>query len=831
MIMKLLKISPIFFLLFCQIFQIQSQENDEDDQLILDYQDPKIFTLAGIRVEGNQEISKNIVIAFTGLKTGEELKVPGEKLTKAINNLWEQRLFSDIKLKIDEIRGEKIYLLLEVKTRPRLSKFKIKNVSKKDADKIRQKISLVRGDIVTNQLINNVRSKIKKYYADQGYLKTKVKITRKPDTVFSRNSTILHIDIDEKKKVKIRDIVFTGNEKIKVRKLRRVMKNTNKLSIWNILKSSKFNREDYEADRKKLIDFYNSRGFRDARIASDSVYYVDDFRVNIQINLDRGEKYYFRNITWTGNTKYSTKTLNNILAVKKGEVYNTQLLQRKLFFNPNGLDVSSLYMDNGYLFFNVRPVETKVVDDSIDIEIRIFEGPQATVDEVTISGNTKTSDHVILRELRTRPGDKFNRSALIRSQRALSQLGYFDPKGIEVIPKPDPETGTVDIEYKVVEKPSDQFQLQGGYGQGYLVGTLALAFNNFAMDKVFEAGAWDPIPSGHGQKFRISAQSTGRRFSSYNLSFTEPWFGGKKPNSFTISTYHSLQSNGAKKEDPKRRDLKITGITIGLGQRLNFPDDYFTLNHSLSLERFNVNNYGTIFAFSNGVSNNISLEHTLSRNSIDHPIYPQTGSKFSLSVKYTPPYSSFSGKNYLNASEQEKFKWVEYHKWQFNGEWFFNLVDKLVLATHTSMGFLGHYNKDIGPAPFERYFVGGDGISGYYQLDGRELIKLRGYPNNSLSPDHGSILFNRHYFELRYPISLNPQATVYVLGFGEAGNAWNDSKNFNPFDTYRSAGAGVRVYLPMFGLLGFDWGYGFDDIPGIKRSKTGEFHLVIGQQF
>ncbi|PSR04643.1 MAG: outer membrane protein assembly factor BamA, partial [Bacteroidetes bacterium SW_10_40_5] len=597
------------------------------------------------------------------------------------------------------------------------------------------------------------------------------------------------IDIDQGEKIKIKNINFSGNKEIKDRKLRRKLEETNQKSLLNLFKSAKFHPDKYEADKEKLIRFYNKKGYRDAKIVSDSVYFISEDRINIHIAIDRGEKYYFRNISWTGNTKYDSEALDEILGIEKGDVYNTELLNSKLKFNPRGLDISSLYMDNGYLFFNVQPVETKVVGNSIDVEIRIREGAQATVDEVTVTGNTKTSDEVILREIRTRPGEKFSRSDIIRSQRELSQLGYFDPQKMEVNPTPNPQDGTVDINYKVSEKPSDKVELQGGWGAGQLVGSLGFVFNNFSLSKLTDFSQWRPLPSGDGQKLSVRAYSNGRSYTSFNFSFTEPWFGGRNPNSLTVSAFHSIRSNGAERGDPDRQDFRITGLTLGIGKRLKWPDDYFTLNNEISFQKYVMNDFNRITNFfSKGESFNISLKHELSRNSVDRPIYPKSGSKFSFSVQYTPPYSSFDDVDYKEASVQRKFKWMEFHKWKFSASDFLNIAGDLVLNSKAEHGYLGYYNNDIGLTPFERFYVGGDGLTGY-SLDGRELIRLRGYGDKALTaPDNrnaasnnGASIYTKYTMELRYPITLQKQATIYVLGYGEAGNSWLSFDQYNPF--------------------------------------------------
>ena len=627
---------------------------------------------------------------------------------------------------------------------------------------------------------------------------------------------------------------FRGkNEFLSEGALRRSMKKTKEKNFFHIFKSSKFLKEEFEKDKETLIDKYNELGFRDASLIHDSVYKFNDKTVNIDLKISEGNRYYFRNINWVGNTKYSDTYLSNILSIKKGDIYNQKLLDSKLYMSQESADISSLYLDDGYLFFSITPVEVNVDKDSIDLEVRIYEGKQARVKRIIINGNTKTHDNVIMREIRTKPGQLFNRSDIIRSQRELLQLGYFNQETLGVNPKPDPTDGTVDIEYKVEETSSDQIELSGGWGAGRVVGTLGVSFNNFSFKNFFKKGAWAPVPSGDGQKLSLRAQSYGVGYQSYNLSFTEPWFGGKKPNALSVSVYHSIQSNGLAKTDDSREAIAINGVTVGLGKRLTWPDDYFTIYHTIGIQNYQVDNYYSSFAFSDGYSNNLNYSILFGRNSIDAPIYPRSGSENVLSLQLTPPFSLFSKKDYSTLTDQEKFKWIEYHKWKFNTSWYTKLAGNLVLNMRSKFGFLGLYNKNVGISPFERFYLGGDGLSGF-SLDGREIIALRGYDNNTLTPRGslgyiGGTIYDKYTMELRYPVSLNPMATIFVLGFAEAGNCFVKFSDFNAFQVKRSAGVGVRIFLPMFGLLGLDWGYGFDEIPGVPTANKGQFHFSIGQ--
>ncbi|NLJ08297.1 MAG: outer membrane protein assembly factor BamA [Sphingobacteriales bacterium] len=818
----------LFFVCLASSLSIFAQ-NDQNSASL-----PKKYIIGAIHVEGNENIDPALVIAFSGLSVGNELFIPGDRLGIAIRNLWKQKLFSDINILADSMTEDIIYLTIKVQSAPRLSKYTFTGISKSEAKKIEDKLTIVKGEIVTDYLIQTLYNKVNEFYVEKGYLKPEIKIIPEPDTLFNNNSIKLTVNVNKNEKVKIGYIGIEGNNAVKTSKIKSLMKKTKMFKGWNFYYSFKFLAEKYEEDKNRVIAYYNKHGYRDAKIEYDTVLIGADNKLTVNIKINEGRKYYFRNIYWTGNTKYSDEELNAILGIKKGDVYNPEVLSQKLNMNPAGLDVSSLYMDNGYLFFNINPVEVKVENDSIDIEIRIFEGPPATVSKVLISGNTRTSDHVIMREIRTRPGMKFSRSDIIRTQRELANLGYFDPEQMNVIPTPDPEKGTVDLEYILVEKPSDQFQLQGGWGAGQFVGSLGFMFSNFSSRKFFKFKEWQPLPSGDGQRLSLRFQSNAIYFSSFNLSFTEPWLGGKKPNSLSISFYRSFQSNGKKKTDPLRSSINIAGVTVGLGQRLRFPDDYFTTYNSLTFQRYDLSNYTYEFSFANGYSNNLNFRHLISRNSVDQPIYPRRGSNFSLSLQWTPPYSLFTNKDWSNATLQEKYKWSEYHKWRFDASWFLNIVQNLVLNARMQYGFIGFFNPKVGLTPFERFYVGGSGLTGFH-LDGRELIALRGYEDNSLTAQNatekGGTIFNKYTLELRYPLTLNQSATIYALVFAEAGNSWLRFKEFNPFKVYRSLGAGIRIFMPMFGLLGFDWGYGFDAVPGSPEANKSQFHISIGQEF
>lgn len=819
----------------------------------INYSIPKEYTIGGITVSGIKYLDQDVLINISGLKVGSKIKVPGEEITKAIEKLWKQGLFSDVKIIASKVIENRIFIEIQLKERPRLSKFAILGVKKSEADDIRDRIHLIRGNQITDNIISNTTINVKEYFQDKGFYNVEVDISQKPDSNFV-NSVIVFIKVKPNKRVKIKHINIHGNtddnaykaylkdqgegfwsQKFKNSpfndsKLRRKLKETKQKTWYNLFKSSKYVESNYKEDKKGIIAKYNERGYRDARILKDSISVNDEKTVNLDIWVDEGRKYYFRNITWIGNSKYSSSFLGDYLGIKKGDLYNQLLLDDKLFVSEQSL--SSLYLDDGYLFFNLTPVEISVDNDSIDIEMRIQEGKQARINRVTVIGNTKTNDHVILREIWTKPGDLFRRSDIIRTQRELAQLGYFDPEKLNVTPKPDPLTSTVDLEYIVEEKPSDQIELSGGWGASMIVGTLGLTFNNFSTKNIFNKEAWSPLPTGDGQRLSLRAQTNGVYYQSYSVSFMEPWLGGRKPNSLSVSLYHNVFSNGREESDPSRYSMKITGVSVGLGRRLKWPDDYFTLYNEVGYQLYDLYNYSyrDMFTFQTGQANNISFTTTLKRSSVDQPIYPRKGSDFSLTLKMTPPFSLLDDRDYTTLDDKEKYKWIEYHKWKFSGTWYLNVVEKMVLAVKGEFGFLGMYNKDYGASPFEGFTMGGDGLVSY-NLYGKETIALRGYENNTLTPDDGGNVYDKFLLEMRYPISLNPSATLYGLVFVEGGNTWSNFNDFSPFNIYKSAGVGVRIFLPMFGKLGVDWAYGYDPVPGRPTANGGQFHFIIGQSF
>ncbi len=804
------------------------------DQINIDYSNPQEYEIGGITVSGVNFIEHSIILMVSGLEVGEKIMIPGEQISQAIQSLWRQGLFKNVAISITSIQEGMVFLDIELVERPRLARYEFHGVRKSESESLQKKLDLVRGDVITESLLVRAESAINDFFVDKGYLTPSVEIEQTTDTI-RPNSVILNFSIDKGPRTRIREINFYGNEKLSDWDLKWTMKDTRERSAWFIFSSSRFDPKDFKKDKRKIIDRYNEIGKRDARVLKDSIYFIKDNRIGIDIYIEEGPTYYFRNIEWIGNTVYPSETLTEILDIEPGDIYNQSKLEKNLYMNIDGVDVSSLYLDNGYLFFNIDPVEVRVENDSIDLELRIYEGQQATINRVSVVGNTKTNDHVIMREIRTRPGQLFSRSDIIRSQREIIQLGYFDQETIDVIPRPNPADGTVDIEYIVEETSSDQIELSGGWGAGRVIGTLGLSFNNFSSRQILNPDAWRPLPSGDGQRLTLRAQTFGRGYISYSMSFVEPWLGGKKPNSFSVSVYQTTHRRNVASSHPNYGYYSIIGASVGLARRLTLPDDFFFLQQNITYQYYDISNPPLMFIFDEGYSNNFSYTTVFGRNSIDAPLYPRSGSESSISLQLTPPYSLFSDKDYASAPDQEKYRLLEYHKWKFRTSWYQPLIENLVLSVRTRFGYLGYYNSDIGVSPFERFYLGGDALSGW-EIDGREIISLRGYGNYSLTPTDarnnfiGANVYTKYTAELRYPVSLNPMATIYVLGFVEAGNAWMGINNFNPFDVKRSAGFGVRVFLPMFGLLGLDWGYGFDDIPGRPGDSGGNFHFSIGHQ-
>ena len=813
---------------------LKQPENNE-----ISYLNPKEYVIGNTTVTGTQFLEKDVLITISKLTKGERVIVPGDATSNAIKNLWAQGLFDDVQLNITEIKGDSIFFEIAVVERPRLTRIELKGLRKSETEDVMEKLSDKTGKVVNENLLKTTSDIIKKHFHEKGYLYTDVSYTQRKDSA-EANNMILAVTVDKNEKVKVNSIEFEGNKDFKDKQLKKFMKKTKARAFYKVFGPGKFLQDKYEEDKLLLVSKMHDRGYRDAEIISDSVSKHDDKSIDIKIKLYEGPKYYFGDITWAGNAKYSTELLNRLLAIKKGEVFSEEKLNKKLSGpTATGEDISSLYLNDGYLTFQADPVQTKVSGDSISLEIRLYEGPQYTINKVILKGNEVTNDKVVLREIRTKPGQKFSKEAIVRSTREIAQLGNFDDQKTE--PKPiniNPNEGTVDIEYNVVEKPSDQIELSGGFGGGRIVGTLGLTFNNFSARNLFNLKEWKPLPRGDGQKLSIRGQTNGKFYQSYSFSFSEPWLGGRKPVYFGISAFTSLQSNGLTSANPDLQKIRLNGITFSLGQKLKWPDDYFQTSTSLNFQQYKLNNYNG-FLFSNGTAYNFNLTQEFSRNSLGgSPIYPTSGSNLKLTMQATPPYSLFNNTNYRTATDQDKYRYTEYFKTKFESQWFTSVVGKLVLKAQAQFGFLGSYNKAVGQSPFERFKLGGDGMQGFDFLQGSEIIAMRGYTNNSVIPigsdpaiaqNSGSPIFNKYVLELRHPVTLNQQATVFVLAFAEGGNTWNSFREFAPFNIRRSVGVGARVFLPIFGLLGIDYGYGFDNIPGSPDANKGQFHFSIAQ--
>ena len=838
MVIRIIKRAFTTILLTLMSLSLFSQEKQE----IVDYMTTNDFIIGGLTVSGVRFLDTNALIGISGLRVGEEVTLPGDAVTTAAQKLWQQGLFSDVRITIQKTTADTVFLDIYLQERPRISSVQYNGLKKSETQDLVAKINLPVGSQVTAYLLNTAKKILIDHFVEKGYLNTSVDFIQKEDPD-SPNNVILTVDVNKKEKVKIGDITFVGNEFFEDNKLKKQMKGT-KVKNLNFFRASKYIGEKFEEDKGKLTTFYNDNGFKDFTILSDSLYKISEDRVGLKIRIDEGNQYFLRNVDWVGNSVYRKEDLSKVFNVEKGTVYNQTLINDRLNGSAGAQDaVSSLYQDFGYLFSRLTPVEKKFDNDSIDLEIRIYEGDQAYLNNVFIEGNTRTNEHIARRELYTMPGDLFSKDKIMRSIRQLGVLGHFDPEKINPTPLPDVTNGTVDLLYKLEEKANDQFEISGGWGAGMLVGTVGVRFNNFAMRNFFKLKEWKPYPSGDGQSLSIRAQSNGKIYSSYNISFSEPWLGGKNPNTFTVSLYRSLMTNGKKKGQDGRQSMIIDGASLGLGKRLAWPDDYFSIYEEASFQKYDLNNYTVYrFLFDNGQSHLLSLTTKLTRFSTSpNLIYPRSGSSFTLSLQATPPYSLISGQDMSNVTDQVKYKWIEFHKWTFKADYYYPVTknDKLVLNTRFAFGYLGHYNNDIGPSPFENYYIGGDGMTGY-SFYGREVIALRGYINGSLTPSDPKTgvssgnVYSKITFELRYPISLNPQATIYALTFLEAGRAWYKLDEYNPFKMNRSAGIGLRANLPMFGLLGIDWGYGFDPVPNpamYPNANKSQFHFVIGQQF
>ncbi|WP_374047731.1 outer membrane protein assembly factor [Aestuariibaculum sp. YM273] len=846
-------------LLFACSFSIEAQQ--------IPYNQGKEYTLGDITVLGNTAFEEQTIITYSGLRKGQEITIPGEDISAAIKKLWNSKLFSDIEIYINKVEGDIAFLEIRLSDLPQLNDLKINGVKKGKVEGIIKENKLNKGVKVTENLVTTTKNYLTNKYKKDGFLNTKVYI----NTIDVQDSlptarVNMVINIDKGEKVKIDHIVFNGNEVLNDKTLRKSMKNTKQKNPIRVLKRSKFIEADYKEDLVSLVDKYKENGYRDARVLSDSIIINNDKTISLNINVEEGEKYTFGDITFIGNTVYSNELLNRVLRIRKGDTYNGVLLQKRIAdeTKPDGDDITNLYQNNGYLFSQINPVEVSADNNVIDMEVRITEGKPAYFNSVSVVGNDKTNDHVIYREIRTRPGQLYSKANVVRTVRELGQLGFFDAQEISPdFKNANPNEGTIDMEYSVKETGSSQIELQGGYGGGGFIGTLGLSFNNFAIKDIFKKEAYKPIPMGDGQKLALRLQAS-RFYQTYSFSFSEPWMGGKRPVQFSSSLSHTKQFlyDYQTGNADKSRSFNITGITFGLAKRLQVPDDYFTLSQAISYQRYDLNNYNTgLFTFGDGYSNNLSYTVGLSRNntSVD-PIYPTGGSNFAVTAKLSFPYSLVNGVDYsalkderddnvavltdansteversdansrISEIDQERYNWLEFYKVKFKADWYTQIVKDLVLKPSVEFGFLGAYNQDRGVIPFERFFLGGDGL-GTYSLDGREAIALRGYPNQSLSTNDGGTIYNKFSLELRYPITLKASAKIYGLTFIEGGASYNEFTDYNPFDLKRSAGLGLRIFMPAFGLLGIDFGHGFDPIPGETEKSGWQTHFIIGQQF
>jgi len=839
----------------------------------INYAFPKKYTIGGITVTGVQYLNSSVLISLSGLQVGEKVDIPGEKIRSAMDKLWQQGLFEDVKIVATRIQDGQIFLEIRLAERPRLSRFSFSGIRKGEAEDLREKIKIAKGDVVTDNLETRVKNTIAKHYVGKGYFDADIKITQIKDTLLL-NNVALNIDVKKGGKVKIEKVNIIGNKNVSELTLKSALKKTKEKGSYRplfalnetffgffghlftgdmanyssyiqevvgqnlkfrIFKASKYIESDFEEDKLAIISKYYENGYRDATLLKDSIYKTGPNSITIDLTVYEGRKYYYRNISFVGNTKFTSTELSLLLGIRKGDVYNQDQLDAALQFNPNGIDLMSLFVDDGYLTCTIEPIELRAENDSIDLQIRIREGRQMNVNRVKVSGNTRTNDHVIMRELYSRPGQLFSRSDILRSRTSLTQLKYFDQEKIDIqTPNIDPANGTVDIGYKVEETSSDQLELSGGWGYGRLIGTLGVSFNNFSAKNFFTKGAWKPIPSGDGQKLSLRLQSYGKGYISASASFTEPWLGGKKPNQFSVSSYISAFNNGYPKNNAAYYAYNITGLSFVFSRRLKWPDNYFNLSQTISLQHYKLDNYYLFGEPQDGLYQSYSYTIGLGRYSTDAPIFPRAGSEFNISLELTPPYSLIAPDWFNAKSAEDKYRMIEFHQWKMSGAFYQQIVGDLVLMARAKVGFLGKYSSEIQVTPFNRYFMGGDGMSGYSAIDGRQLIGFRGYTNESLTPLYGltsrppgGIIYNKSTLELRYPLSLNPNSTIFGLLFVEAGNDWGEFSDFNPFDVRRSAGVGVRVFLPMFGLLGLDWGYGFDDIPGSPNANKGQFHFSI----
>ena len=814
--------------------QTQEPVFSENAPMFKGTDEPKLYYIRKINVHGVKYLNPDVLKSSAGLIEGDSIYLPSNFIANAITRFWSQRFFSDVKIGA-EIEGDSLDLQVFLKERPRVYNWAFEGITKGKQKDLLEKLKLKRGSELSDYVIDKNKKLIRDYWAEKGFRNAEVDVRIDNDSMRPGQAVNVTFLIDRKEKVKIGKIDFIGNTQFTDKRLRRTFKKTHQKSI-NIFQGAKLNEADYETDKELLIDFYNSKGFRNANILRDSIYPISENRIGINLEVSEGNKYYIRNVSWVGNSVYETDALQRMFGVKKGDTYDKKTMQKRLGIgketDPEAMSVSSLYQNEGYLMSQIEPAETIIGPDSIDIEVKVFEGKQFTINNVGISGNQRVDDEVIRRELYTRPGELYNRSLLMQTIRTLGSMGHFNPEAIMPDIKPV-SNELVDINWPLEEQASDQFNIAGGWGSGTFVGSVGITLNNLSVKNFFKKGAWRPYPMGQNQRLSVSAQTNGTYYKALAMSFTDPWLGGKKPNSFTFSAHISEQNNAYYVWQTATQYFRTYGVAAGLGKRLNWPDPYFTFYAEASYERYNLKNW-TGFVVENGNSNLLSLKLVFGRNSVDQPIYPRRGSEFSASVQATLPYSLWDGKDYADQSmsDQDRYRWIEFHKWQFKAQWFQGFLNNsnLVLMLKAEMGYLGSYNKNK-VSPFQRFEVGGDGMSGY-NIYGIDIIAMRGYEDGALDPtNYYSRGYNKYTAELRYPIILKPSSQIYVLGFLEGGNAFDSWKEFSPFKIKRAAGFGVRLYLPVVGMLGIDWGYGFDP-PANSTTKSGsQFHFVLGQQF
>ena len=862
-----MKIKHIVTLALMVLLSVPVWAQKDSDGVVVDYNNPKKYIVGGVSVEGNNYFAPEQILQITGLQKGMEVTVPSAELSSIVSRLWLQRYFEDVAIRVDSLAPSRdtAFFKIAIVERPRVSRWTFSGVKSGEQKELQERLNLRRGGEFSEYVSKTSSDIIKRYFKEKGFQNVDVKVNTKRDSVV-RSAIRVQFAVDRGNKVKIKTITFKGADNVKESKLVRSMKKTRDARLQNFFSSKKFQESEYDNDKRAMLSVFNEAGFRDARIVKDTMYYIEPDRLQIDFEIDEGRRYYFRDITWTGNSVYSSQVLNDILMIKKGDVYDVVTMEKRLFGGgkQTEYDVSKLYRDNGYLFFNIQPVELNVEGDSVDVEMRVVEGKPATLNNIVINGNDLTNERVVRRQIFTRPGYLFSQSDFERSIREIASMGQFDPEAIM-----DPSTGysiipnqmnnTVDLVYNVTEKPSSQLELSGGWGGNTFVATVGVSFNNFSTRRFLDKTAWRPVPLGDAQNLSIRFQTNGTYYTSLSASFSEPWLFGKKPTSLNMSLYYTRQTNSYLAFNILNNDeyMEVYGFAAGIGKRLKWPDNYFVLYNQLSWQTYKLQDWSYQFLFNTGISHNLSYTLSLSRNSTDQQIYPRQGSDFSFSLQLTPPYSllrknGLSGYDrdgneiyaddwrkidYNLQSSEQRYKWIEYHKWSFKGAVYTKLVGDLVLMARAQFGYLGYYNRNWGYSPFEGFRVGGDGMSGY-DTYGSEIISLRGYENYSLTPTatssynatgnyYAGNVYDKFTVELRYPVILQPQSTIYALLFLEGGNCWADIRDFNPFQIKRSAGVGVRVFLPMIGLLGVDWGWGFDD----PVNGNSQFHFVIGQQF